>query len=249
MAMRYRGTLQQWNDERGFGWVQTEDGRQRLFMHVSALMPRPSAARRPQVGQAVEFSIGVERGKPCALQVFWGQTAADSAAARAQRQGGNDRNGRNSGTGGTAATVGASAREPGRQRTPRATGASTGAAARLAAWSYGVLLAWLLVLLLLSVVWRLPGWVWLAYAGMSALTFIAYGQDKRAAQTGGWRTSEAQLQTLAVAGGWPGALLAQQWLRHKSSKASFQQVFWCVVVLNMAVVIVLNSPWGRQYYQ
>ena len=34
--------------------------------------------------------------------------------------------------------------------------------------------------------------------------------------------------------GWPGALLAQQWLRHKTAKRSFQLVFWITVVVNMA---------------
>jgi len=42
-----------------------------------------------------------------------------------------------------------------------------------------------------------------------------------------------------LAGGWPGAILAQQWLRHKSSKLAFRRWFWCSVALNMALLIWL----------
>jgi uncharacterized membrane protein YsdA (DUF1294 family) len=47
---------------------------------------------------------------------------------------------------------------------------------------------------------------------------------------------------LALAGGWPGALLAQQVLRHKSTKREFRQVFWATVLLNVVGFIVLASP-------
>jgi hypothetical protein len=33
-------------------------------------------------------------------------------------------------------------------------------------------------------------------------------------------------------GGWPGALLAQQFLRHKSVKAEFRAAFWLTVAVN-----------------
>lgn len=39
---------------------------------------------------------------------------------------------------------------------------------------------------------------------------------------------------LALAGGRPGALMAQQVLRHKSSKAQFRAVFWATVMVNVA---------------
>ena len=82
--------------------------------------------------------------------------------------------------------------------------------------------------------WRhlLPPVVLLAYAVASAVTFLAYAWDKAAAERGAWRTRESTLHTFALLGGWPGALLAQAWLRHKSRKASFQWMFWCTVALN-----------------
>jgi uncharacterized membrane protein YsdA (DUF1294 family) len=41
---------------------------------------------------------------------------------------------------------------------------------------------------------------------------------------------------IALLGGWPGALLAQKLLRHKSKKQSFQVVFWATVLLNCGVL-------------
>lgn len=90
-----------------------------------------------------------------------------------------------------------------------------------------------------------PYWALWAYPAMSTLTFAVYAWDKSAAQHGAWRTSENKLHFLALMGGWPGALVAQQVLRHKSAKAEFRAVFWGTVVLNMAAFIVLASPYGQ----
>jgi len=80
---------------------------------------------------------------------------------------------------------------------------------------------------------KLPVWVMLAYVTASLLAFLAYAFDKSAARRGRWRVSEQTLHLFALAGGWPGALIAQRWLRHKSKKASFQLTFWVTVVLNV----------------
>jgi len=52
-------------------------------------------------------------------------------------------------------------------------------------------------------------------------------------------------------GGWTGALLAQQILRHKTRKQSFLDAFWLTVVLNIGVfaewhagVLKLQRPPG-----
>lgn len=107
--------------------------------------------------------------------------------------------------------------------------------------------AFLCVYAVLAVLWRPPGWIPAAYAGMSLLTFIAYAWDKAAAQARRWRTAESTLHLLALAGGWPGALLAQQWLRHKSAKPEFRAVFWATTLLNVAGLVLLCSPWSRNY--
>lgn len=69
---------------------------------------------------------------------------------------------------------------------------------------------------------------------MSVLTFAVYAHDKNAAQRHRWRIKESTLHSLSLLGGWLGALLAQKFLRHKSSKISFLRVYWLTVVVNVA---------------
>ena len=70
---------------------------------------------------------------------------------------------------------------------------------------------------------------------LSGVTFATYAWDKLAARRGTWRTSERTLHLLALAGGWPGALLAQKLLRHKSRKQPFRAIFWVTVVASCGV--------------
>ncbi|WP_338580775.1 DUF1294 domain-containing protein [Pseudomonas sp. MAG733B] len=71
-----------------------------------------------------------------------------------------------------------------------------------------------------------------AYGIVSVLAFLLYWSDKRKARADQWRTPENVLHALEFAGGWPGALLAQQVFRHKTRKVSFQVVFWLIVLLH-----------------
>ena len=82
--------------------------------------------------------------------------------------------------------------------------------------------------------WQVSPMVIVMYIGLSLLTFFAYAVDKSAAINGRKRTPEKTLHLLSVAGGWLGALLAQQLLRHKCSKPSFVAVFWITVAANAA---------------
>ena len=85
----------------------------------------------------------------------------------------------------------------------------------------------------------------IGYAGLSLITFLAYAFDKSAARRGAWRTSEGTLLFLGLAGGWPGALIAQETRRHKSKKASFRTVFWVTVVLNCVALTWLHTESGQ----
>jgi uncharacterized membrane protein YsdA (DUF1294 family)/cold shock CspA family protein len=87
--------------------------------------------------------------------------------------------------------------------------------------------------------------VWI-YLAASLVAFVAYAFDKSAARDDRWRTKESTLHLFALAGGWPGALAAQRLLRHKSSKPSFQFMFWVTVILNCCVLAWLFSTSGAE---
>ena len=96
---------------------------------------------------------------------------------------------------------------------------------------YAALLAWSLA------AGRLPVAVAACVPALSLITWLVYAADKRAAQGRRWRVPEVHLHALELAGGWPGALLAQRMLHHKSRKRSYQAVFWIVVALNVSAVV------------
>lgn len=79
-------------------------------------------------------------------------------------------------------------------------------------------------------------WIFV-YAIASAITFIGYGLDKRAAEHKEWRVSETILLMLGLVGGWPGAILAQEYYRHKTKKMSFRTLFWMSVAINIAAFV------------
>lgn len=117
-----------------------------------------------------------------------------------------------------------------------------------AQWGTATLFAipgFLILYLAVAVLWRPPLWFAGIYLGLSVITFLVYAGDKASAASGSWRTPESTLHLLAAAGGWPGALLGQQLLRHKSTKQDFRQTFWATVAINVCAFLALASPIGR----
>lgn len=96
-----------------------------------------------------------------------------------------------------------------------------------------------LLLVLLLIVPLTAAWVygltslpWLAFfAVINLITWRCYAIDKRRAQAGAWRIPESTLHLLELAAGWPAALLAQRWLRHKCAKKSYQTTYWLIIAL------------------
>lgn len=102
--------------------------------------------------------------------------------------------------------------------------------------STSLLLATLLVVLVLppaALLAQSPPLLRYLVLGINAATVLVYRHDKRAAarRDGSRRWSETTLQLWALAGGWPGALMAQRVMRHKARKWGFLAVFWAIVVL------------------
>lgn len=85
-----------------------------------------------------------------------------------------------------------------------------------------------------------PFMVAVLYLVLSLLTFVAYAKDKSAAKAKQWRVPENTLHALALCGGWLGAAVAQEQLRHKTQKTSFLLVFWLTVALNTALFVGLH---------
>ena len=84
----------------------------------------------------------------------------------------------------------------------------------------------------------------ICYLIVSVITFVTYAMDKSAAKKGDWRTPEITLHVLALSCGWPGALLAQKFLRHKTKKQPFRMIFWITLIVNCLLlggVIVLRA--------
>ncbi|MCT8126093.1 DUF1294 domain-containing protein [Alishewanella sp. BS5-314] len=193
--MRIKGKITQWDDAKGFGFIQPMLKGERVFVHIKALQNR---TRRPVLGEVVTYSLGKdEQDRLQAQDVTF-------------------------------------AGEKHRIRTAR-----TASKAPLL-----LVLGFAGVLTLALFFGKLPLYVFVAYALLSVLTFIAYWLDKRKAQARRWRTPESTLQLLALLGGWPGALLAQAYLRHKSQKRPFLVVFWFAVVVNL---IALSWAASQQF--
>jgi uncharacterized membrane protein YsdA (DUF1294 family)/cold shock CspA family protein len=70
------------------------------------------------------------------------------------------------------------------------------------------------------------------YYGASIITYGAYARDKTAAQNTRRRIPESKLHLMSLIGGWPGALIAQALLRHKTRKPSFLIRYWLTVIVN-----------------
>jgi len=186
--IRYAGRLTEWNDAKGYGFVEPNGGGDRAFVHIKAF---GRLTRRPREGDLVSYKVtqdAQQRANAVAVQL---------ALATSKR-----------------------AMPVASRRFPRKGFALAFAAALGAAWWLG----------------KIPAFVIGFYGAMSVFAYCLYWRDKMAAQRGDWRTSEKALHFAAVFGGWPGALVAQDVFRHKSSKASFQIEFWSTVVINCAVM-------------
>ena len=81
---------------------------------------------------------------------------------------------------------------------------------------------------------------WLAawLIAISAVAFLAYAYDKLIAGTDQMRVPERVLLLLAFIGGTPGALVGMQVFRHKTTKQTFQQQFWLMVLVQIILIAV-----------
>ncbi|MBB3281959.1 cold shock and DUF1294 domain-containing protein [Mitsuaria sp. BK037] len=217
--MRVEGRIVQWDDAKGYGFIAPSDGGPKRFVHISAFGLR---ARRPFVGERVSYQPGADaQGKPRALEV----RSLEPKPAPA----------------GPAPRPGGAARPRDRAQPLRGSAPSSKPSADTGA-SLWLVPGFATLVLLTHLAWPLPRGLWGTYVAMSFATFIVYALDKRAARLGQWRVKESTLHGLALLCGWPGALLAQHLLRHKSAKPGFRRVFWLSVALNILAFVCLFTP-------
>lgn len=107
-----------------------------------------------------------------------------------------------------------------------------------------VIVAFLGIALAMSQVTRVSSNWWIVYGVASFGSFIGYWIDKNAAIAKKWRISETILLLLGLVGGWPGAIMAQEFFRHKTRKDTFRYLFWMTVAINMAAFVQINALGG-----
>lgn len=113
--------------------------------------------------------------------------------------------------------------------------------------TYFAIPVFMVLYLAIAIFWKVPGWVGGLYLAASVLALLVYANDKAAAEAGRQRVPESTLLLLGLAGGWPGAIVAQQVLRHKSIKVPFRAAFWGSVLVNVAGFVVLSAPPIRRF--
>lgn len=202
--MEQNGVLRSWNDDKGFGFIRADDSD--YFVHISSVR----GADRPQQGETVFFVGGKDdKGRLRAQHMRSAELSIDRPATR---------------------------------RKPQIASTANTPAHRQQSHSTVNLQRTLSLLIAISLIPALGAWqafsdngvLWplLIYVCMSLFSVLQYWCDKHNAQTGQWRIAEKQLHAVELFGGWPGAFLAQQLLRHKTQKASFQGVFWLIIALH-----------------
>lgn len=212
MSREQSGRLKSWNDAKGFGFIQPEQGGAAIFVHISAMR----GEQRPQLGEQVLFVASQDQnGRLRAEHMRLPGLCLDRPAIRRKPQ---------------VAKIKPSAPAPIIKRR----NSQTPALGIQYLGSKLLLFAGLSVLPLFASVQLLlaHGFIWPlgAYPAVSLVSFFQYWSDKNSAQKGRWRTPENTLQITALLGGWPGALIAQQVFRHKTRKLEFQLPFWLIVL-------------------
>lgn len=89
--MRLQGKISEWNDARGFGFVQPNGGGERCFVHIRAFSARD---RRPVLGDVITYDVQNDaqgRRNAVAVRFALGRDGGRPAARTAVRGAGPDR--------------------------------------------------------------------------------------------------------------------------------------------------------------
>jgi cold shock CspA family protein len=64
--MRNIGTLSKWNNNRGFGFILSNQTNDEVFVHITAF---PRDGVRPTIGETLTFETALNKGKLCAVNI------------------------------------------------------------------------------------------------------------------------------------------------------------------------------------
>lgn len=96
----------------------------------------------------------------------------------------------------------------------------------------------ILIMKLISTTFQ-PGSLVLIYCSLvilgSVAGFLAFGWDKFRAGRERSRVSEKLLHLISALGGWPGAVLGQQYFRHKTLKVRFRLILTTIIAVHVLV--------------
>ncbi len=199
--MRFQGKILNWNDDKGFGFVEPSGGGERAFVHIKAFKTR---SRRPVNGEVIVYELVRENNNRFkAINIKFardGKVSKNRSKAKSSN-------------------------------------------------SFGVsfILLFCIGLSVSTFILGMPVIVAGLYVVMSFIAYVAYAIDKSAAKSGRWRTKESTLHLLSIIGGWPGAYLAQNKLRHKSSKSEFKSIYWVTVFINLGGLFWLHTEKGANF--
>ncbi|WP_338115393.1 cold shock and DUF1294 domain-containing protein [Thiocystis minor] len=225
------GKIIRWEPEKGFGFIRPQDGGKDVFVHVSAL---PS--ERPfSVGTDVVFSTAQDpkgRGERALKAVrstagvpAFGRETMDQLRSELPPQGGHrNRSGPRP-----------HEEHTDRRSTTRNRGRRDETLRALPINAQSVFVGFLALFCLTGAVMMFPVTPipLIAYPLVSLIAFFAYARDKLSAMRNTWRIAESSLHLLEALGGWPGAYIAQQTMRHKTVKTSYQVTYWLIVCLHV----------------
>lgn len=192
------GTISNWNEERGFGFIIPKSGGKALFAHINDYS---RIHKDPVAGLEVEYFISTDQNdRKCAVDVrpLKGHKKPSSSS-------------------------------------------------RQKIISFFMFSGFAVVLYTLFNSKLIPLELVGLYTAICVITFFMYVKDKSAAECGEWRTAESTLHLLSLLGGWPGAALAQSFLRHKSKKLSFRVTYWITVFVNCGALYWLITPDGSMW--
>lgn len=237
--MRRQGIVVRWNAERAFGFIRSPDTSADVFFHARDFR----GAQPPREGLPVvyeEIHVGGKGPRAMAVQPADGGPSEAQGARHSRARSAS----RTHAVAKPSAAPASTAREPTPTPPRRETSADASASAPVALLFAAVwigLLGWGVYRHQLPLWWQTLS----AVLAMNLITYLVYAADKNAARERRWRVPENHLHLLSLLGGWPGAWLAQQGLRHKSSKQSFRAVYWLTVIAHCAALTAWVMGWMR----